>query len=159
MLHDLDWTTRLVGEPVAEIVASGSKPSGAYLDEVEADLRFEGGCVVRLYASRVAVERRRDAFFVGSSGEAKADLDCAQRRFSVDRTPPHSPADLAIDESRGRDPLESQWIEFIGACRERRQPSNSGQVGVDALRLVERVRDAVGRTQGMLASYRHHPSA
>jgi len=148
MLHDLDWTTRLVAEPIIEIRASGRRRGGDLLDEVEAEIRFEGGCVARLHASRIDVVRRREVIFAGSAGEAKADLDGLHDPKPATPGRLHPTLDRAIHELRSRDPLESQWLEFVHACRERTEPINSGRVGVDALRLVEQVRAAVGRNAG-----------
>ena len=138
MLHDLDWTTRFLGRPVIEIVATGRRGPHGLLDAVEAQLEFEGGCVVALRSNRVHQERRREVRIMGEGGEARADLDVA-----TDAAVP-----LGEDGTRRSDPLEAQWLDFIEATERRIEPVNSGRVGVDALRLVERLRDAIVADSG-----------
>ncbi|MHA7839176.1 MAG: Gfo/Idh/MocA family protein [bacterium] len=135
MLHDLDWVTRWVGEEGVGIRARGRCLVDDRLDEVEAHLTFRSGVQARLWASRAGGERRRVARFEGSDGVARADL--VVRPGSV----PASEA--APDASVRVDPLTAQWRDFVRAVQERTEPINSGGVGVAALTLVERVREAV----------------
>jgi predicted dehydrogenase len=132
MLHDLDWTTRWVDRPIVDIEAAGTSVDGAPLDEASAEIRFEDGCVVKIRSSRIHRERRREARFEGSAGHATADLVVAR---SVDED--------SSSTASCRDPLETQWIDFMNASIGRVDPVNDGRIGLDALRLVERVRNAI----------------
>lgn len=123
MLHDLDWTSRWLGGVPSSILARGRCVEGERLDEASAELGFACGTKVRLHASRVSSECRREVRFFGSSGESAARLE----RAAV-----------------GGDPLADQWADFTSAVTSRRPPVNSGEVGVATLRAVERVREAAG---------------
>lgn len=136
MLHDLDWTTRVVGGSVVEVKAGRLCSDGDRLDAVDAELRFEGGSVVVLRCSRCYAKRLRKVVIEGAAGSVTADLEAKVTNGSVE-------AIASSGIGAGRDPLESQWIDFMEACRTRVQPVNSGAVGVAALELVDRVRDAV----------------
>jgi len=141
MLHDLDWTLRLLGGAVSSLEAWGRCVEADQLDEAEARIRFESGCVVCLRASRVHRLRRREARIQGSAGFRTADLESGGAE-STDR------ATLCAGKGEGRDSLESQWLDFLEAIRSRKAPVNDGRVGVDALRWVDRVRDAISTGTG-----------
>jgi predicted dehydrogenase len=49
----------------------------------------------------------------------------------------------AKEESTTEDPLTIQWAEFLDSVVTRRPPVNSGQVGVAALELIDRVREVI----------------
>lgn len=134
MLHDLDWVTRAVGEPLASLRAAGRRGESSALDEARVVLRFASGCLARLTASRVHGSRVRALEIEGSRGTEFVDLLAA-------------PAASAARPGE-RDPLGLQWRAFVEAVRERRAPENDGWAGVEALRLVERVRAAIVAREG-----------
>jgi predicted dehydrogenase len=141
MLHDLDWTTRLIDTEILDIKARGRRTEQDRLEEVDAELRFEGGCVVELRSSRLHSERRREARFEGRTGKTTANLE-GNRDARADSSVPESA------EGTDNDPLEMQWRDFVESCRSRTAPVNTGRVGVDALRLVDRVRNAIACDDG-----------
>jgi predicted dehydrogenase len=132
MLHDLDWVSRLVGEDVLDLEASGRCVVNEGLDEAEVQFRFRSGCRVGIRASRVGSKLLREARFEGSEGIATADL--LNRRGS-------GPTEAGADEF---DPLALQWHDFLASIRSRKSPESDGVAGVAVLRLVDRVRDAIG---------------
>lgn len=136
MLHDLDWTFRLLGGSVSNLEAWGRCVESDRLDEAEARIRFESGCVVCLRASRVHRVRRREARIKGSAGFLTADLETG----GVEST---DGVTSCARSGGGRDSLESQWLDFLEAVRSRKAPVNDGRVGVDVLRWVDRVRDLI----------------
>jgi len=138
MLHDLDWTTRVIDSAPVGIKAIGRLGQGGRVEAAEAELRFSDGRVVGLRASRMHSERRREARFYGVNKTAIVDLD---DRCSAPYDAGSTGADAGL--MNGNDPLESQWVDFIKACRSRVAPINHVRVGLDALQLVERVRDAI----------------
>lgn len=129
MLHDLDWTSRLLASPIVSVEASGRRVEGARLDEARARLSFESGSEVELFASRIHTERRREARFQGGGETVSVSLD----------TPPGNSQE---------DALSAQWFEFLESVRTRRPSVNSGEVGVAALTLVDRVRRAIEEDSG-----------
>ena len=131
MLHDLDWVARYLGDEVVEVKAQGRCLNHSGIDEAEAELFFRSGCRVHLRASRVFPDCRRIVRFSGSQGSAVADLLTRQ----VQGLPR---LDIA-----GPDPLQAQWRDFLTSVRQREQPAADASVGVAALELVERVREAI----------------
>lgn len=126
MLHDLDWVTRFVGEEVVGMSAEGACVESPRLDVAAVQLEFASGCIATLRASRVHSDRRRRVRIVGSESTQTADLL----------------------QPTGPDPLEQQWGAFLSAVRTRTVPENSGEVGLAALRWVERVRAAIASAGG-----------
>lgn len=133
MLHDLDWVTRLMNEEVVSVCASGRCVVNEKYDEAEAELIFQSGCRARLRASRISREQRRFVRIFGKGGSASADLllRCA-------------PDSSATGEANA-DPLEAQWRDFLRSVRSREAPEADAQVGVAALQVVARVREAIER--------------
>lgn len=138
MLHDLDWVSRLLDEEIIEIKAHGRAVLNQRLDEAEATLRFRTGCLVTLRASRVHSTRRRRVRIEGQEGVATADL--------ITR----SVSGPGWETGPGRDPLEAQWADFLESVRTRKLPQTDAGVGVAALKLVDRVRDAIDETSWSL---------
>jgi predicted dehydrogenase len=136
MLHDLDWVTRFIGEEVLDLEASGRRVVNDGLDEAEVRFRFASGCRVAIRASRVGARIHREALFEGSEGSATADL--STRRVSG----------RALDVAGELDPLACQWRDFLASIRSRKPPESDGAAGVAALRLVDRVREAIARAAG-----------
>ena len=60
MIHDIDIVLGLVREPVVEVAVAGHTfGDGPHEDVCAAQVRFEGGCVARFLASRVAPDAER----------------------------------------------------------------------------------------------------
>lgn len=60
MIHDIDIVLGLVGAPVVEVAVAGhTVGDGEHEDVCAAQVRFEGGCVARFLASRVAPDAER----------------------------------------------------------------------------------------------------
>lgn len=142
MLHDLDWVTRLVGEAIVGLEAHGRPGAGGRLEEVEATLRFQSGCSARLRASRIASQRLRQARIEGSEARVVADLLTQSVRLDGEEA---SEVEAPIEEQGGdrSDPLSLQWRDFVEAVASRKPPPASGEVGLAALRLVDRVQRCV----------------
>jgi predicted dehydrogenase len=137
MLHDLDWISRGVGEEIDEVRATGRVGEAGRLDEAEAQLHFRSGCTARLVVSRTHPARRRFVRIEGSRGTATADLLSGVVQPALGEGRPSLSGEAP-------DPLGAQWRDFLAATRQRTQPVNDGAVGLAALRLVERVRAAIG---------------
>lgn len=134
MLHDLDWVTRIVGGEIVEVEAFGRVVVSEQLDEAEAILHFASGCRAHLRASRVHTTRSRRVRIEGSEETVEVDLFEKNRESSLQ--PPCSNA-LEIE------PLDAEWDDFLRACQSRKAPENDGAVGISAIAMVERVRDAI----------------
>lgn len=147
MLHDLDWLSRGLADEIESIEATGEGPAGGDLDHASARLRFRSGCVAELEASRVHDVRERSIEIEGSAGRARVDL----------LLDPPADAAGAAGEAPALDPLGLQWRAFVRAALTREPPENDGRAGVEALRLVERVRAAIRRPAPAPAGHAARP--
>jgi predicted dehydrogenase len=59
MIHDLDMVLDLVGEPVERVEALGVPVLSRSEDIANVRLKFKGGCVANLTASRVTLDKQR----------------------------------------------------------------------------------------------------
>lgn len=141
MIHDLQIVTDLVRRPVADIRASGAPILTPRLDVAHARIAFEGGCVANLTASRVSLERtRRLRVF---APDRSFSVDMHTRRIEAYRLqrggggpPAMVPEEVPVEEA---DPLTRELEDFRRAVCTRGEPLVTGEVGLDALRLAERV--------------------
>ena len=81
MIHDIDLVLGLVGHPVASLDAVGVPVLTPSVDIANARLRFEGGAVANITASRVSRERMRKVRFFQRSGYISLDLAAGTGEF------------------------------------------------------------------------------
>ena len=141
MIHDLDLILHWVGGEVAEVRAKGLSISGEKLDMVTARIELVQAsgetAVANITASRVS-ERTVRTWRAFAPGEYWS-LDLHQRtgkyaRWGGETTPLEVPT---------IDPLEAQHDAFLRAVRGEQGFPCSGQDGLRALHLAERVRQCL----------------
>lgn len=81
MIHDVDLLCSLVGEPVAQVAATGVPVLSRYVDIANARIAFEGGAVANLTASRVSVKKVRKLRIWQRSGYLSLDLAAGKGEF------------------------------------------------------------------------------
>ncbi len=144
MIHDLDLLLTLVGEEVTSIEAVGVNVLTPRIDIANVRLRFAGGCIANLTASRISRERVRKVRFF--QPQAYVSIDFAAQEAEVYR--------LVMNDGRptieggkldvpSEEPLLRELRDFVEAVRDRRPPRVTGQAGRDALALATRVALAV----------------
>jgi len=172
MIHDLDLVLTMVGQPVESVEALGISILGEHEDAVQARLRFRGGCIADLAANRVSPVAKR-SMQVWSRANC-LQLDFAARQLSVYsptaalRYGP-SPVErarqpganvealrasvfgtyIATEEPAvpSHDPLTEELADFARAVALRCAPAVTGQQGLEAVELAERILQAVARSQ------------
>lgn len=143
MIHDLDVILSLVRSPVTSIEAFGVPVLTSEPDIANARLRFASGCIANVTASRVALKRERkmrvfqpDTYLVVDYGEHRIRI--CRREPGVQ---PGTLPNLTFEEREvgGEDALEEEIRAFLQAVRDRGQPVVSGQDGLQALEIAERI--------------------
>jgi len=81
MIHDVDLLCSLVGEPVAQVDATGVPVLSRHVDIANARVAFEGGAVANLTASRVSVRKVRKLRIWQRSGYLSLDLAAGKGDF------------------------------------------------------------------------------
>jgi len=81
MIHDVDLLCSLVGEPVAQVDATGVPVLSRHVDIANARVAFKGGAVANLTASRVSVRKVRKLRIWQRSGYLSLDLAAGKGDF------------------------------------------------------------------------------
>jgi len=157
MIHDLDIILHLVRRPVRSVEALGVPVLTNSVDIANARITFEGGVVANVTASRAAfkVERTISIFqpghyFALDYGSKKLRI-CTKNEESSERAlPPVSVEEMDIETS---DALNDEIHSFLDCVKDRRSPVVTGEDGMKALELAERVRLACAESAEELGQY------
>lgn len=149
MIHDLDIVLALVGRPIAALDAVGVHALTEKVDIANARLRFEGGCVANLTASRISTDKVRklrlfeeDAYF---------SLDYARQeglRYTVSRRegePPRIQREtLAVVPE---EPLVAELRAFAARARGEAALLVEGCEALAALKVAARILEFIGTAE------------
>ena len=158
MIHDLDLIAFVVGRPLVAVEAIGVPVLSDHADISNARLRFEGGCIANVTASRVSLKRERRLRIFQEDAYVAVDFDARSLRV-VRRRPgsgpvdPAAPMDAIEVEERtfadDADPLRDEIAAFVAAVRGGGaagigggRAGLTGREALVALELAERVRSA-----------------
>jgi len=150
MIHDIDIAQRLVGRPIEAIDAVGVNALTSKVDIANARIRFAGGCVANLTASRISTEKVRklrvfetDAYlsldYAKQEGLVYALRPTAGGRPEIAREP------LLVD---AEEPLLSELRAFTDRVAGRGGAIVTGAEGVEALRTARLILDQIAAAAG-----------
>ncbi|MDX2199810.1 MAG: Gfo/Idh/MocA family oxidoreductase [Phycisphaerae bacterium] len=165
MIHDIDVVLSLVRDQVTHVDAVGVNVLGPHEDIANARLRFAGGAVATLTASRLALktERKLRAFSetsyisldyqkklgIAVTRDKNADVIKFARERNIEDLSQISAADyvklvkvepLMIQD---KDALADELETFLDCVRHRRRPPVSAEDGVAAVRVAEQIVDSI----------------
>jgi len=150
MIHDIDMLLELVSGPLVDVQARGVRIFSDQWDVVNARLRFAGGCVANLTASRASLLPERRLHVFSDDACALANLDSGivllQQRES-DR--PTVVRERCI--YRNSDPLAAEIGAFVHAIRECHRPVVTAKDACRALEVAERITAAVEHDNAVVA--------
>ena len=143
MIHDLDLVLDMVGPDVETIEAVGVPVLTPRVDIANARLRFAGGCVVNLTASRISRDRvRKFRFF---QPDAYLSIDYASKEIESWRLVREDTGKPVIEGGKldvpRQEPLACELADFVTAIRDRRAPRVPAEQGRAALALATRIVD------------------
>jgi predicted dehydrogenase len=148
MIHDIDLIQLLVGRPVAAIDAVGVPVLSGCDDIANARLRFAGGCVANVTASRVSFksERRMRLF----QRDAYVSIDFVAGNATIARRDPAAAGPvpgvaLKRRELGANDALMLEIEAFVAAIRGERPVAVSGEDGRRALDAALKITAALQR--------------
>jgi predicted dehydrogenase len=153
MIHDIDLVLRVLrGDRVVDVRASGAGVITASPDIVNARIEFAGGCVANVTASRISMEPLRKIRFFQENRYVSVDL----RERSLDafeKTGDFDSAGSGVDplslfrripvEVDGSEPLRKEIASFLDAVAGKVPPAVSGDEGLAALGVAERVLESI----------------
>ena len=152
MIHDIDIVQSIVGRPIESIDAVGTPVFSGAVDIANARLRFAGGCVANVTASRVSLktERKLRVF----RDDAYVSIDLQQRILTTiaKRATPAAAGELpvTIDEQSFEqgDALRAEIRSFLDCIVAERAPVVSGEDGLRALETAIRITDMLAPKGG-----------
>lgn len=164
MVHDLDLALAFVGEAPVSVDAVGVPVMTGRVDIANARLKFPGGTVANLTASRVSLERvRKFRMFLPG---AYVSADCAAGTGNVYRLRPGKDAALAealrsgkaVDMSQyldrheegreGGDAIAAEHQEFLNAIRGEPSEGVTGEEALSSLRVLVEVKREIEKGLG-----------
>ncbi len=141
MIHDLDLLLAIVGEPVAAVEAVGVPVLTPRIDIANVRLRFAGGCIANLTASRISRDRVRKIRFFQPQSYLSIDYAAQEvEHWTVGPGPNGAPAITGgkLDVERD-EPLRRELDDFVTAVRTGREPQVTGVQGRAALALASEI--------------------
>jgi predicted dehydrogenase len=146
MIHDLDVILSVVPTPLERVEAVGVPVLSERVDIANARLRFAGGTIANVTASRVATKRERKIRFF--QADAYVSVDYGDRTIRIYRRLPAEEGGLpSIDASEQHfsdaDPLFDEIEAFVDSVRTRAAPLVDGETAVRAMEVAERIRAAL----------------
>lgn len=138
MIHDLDVLLSIVGEPVVSVEAVGVPVLTPRIDIANVRLRFAGGCIANLTASRISRDRVRKIRFF--QPQSYVSIDYAAREVEHWTIAPGPHGKPTIDGGKlavaDDEPLRAELSDFVAAVRTGRAPAVTGEQGRAALALA-----------------------
>ncbi|MFN7977047.1 MAG: Gfo/Idh/MocA family oxidoreductase [Vicinamibacterales bacterium] len=138
MIHDLDLLLSIVDEPVVSMEAVGVPVLTPRIDIANVRLKFAGGCIANLTASRISRDRVRKIRFFQPQSYLSIDYAAQEvEHYALGPGPNGTPAisggklDVTRDE-----PLRRELEDFVTAVRTGRPPQVTGEQGRAALALA-----------------------
>jgi len=146
MIHDLDVILSVIAAPLERVEAVGVPVLSETVDIANARLRFAGGTIANVTASRVAMKRERKIRFF--QADAYVSVDYGDRSIRVARRLPAVDGGLASIDAYEQtfsdaDPLFDEIEAFVGSVRTRAMPLVDGTTAVRAMEVAERIRAAL----------------
>ncbi|MBP7778773.1 MAG: Gfo/Idh/MocA family oxidoreductase [Acidobacteria bacterium] len=141
MIHDLDLLLSIVGEPVVSVEAVGVPVLTPRIDIANVRLRFAGGCIANLTASRISRDRVRKIRFFQPQSYLSIDYAAQEvEHWTLGPGPAGTPAITGgkLDVPR-EEPLKRELEDFVAAVRDRRPPMVTGEAGRAALALAAEI--------------------
>ncbi len=142
MIHDIDIVQSIVGRGLESIDAIGTPVFSGAVDIANARLRFAGGCVANVTASRVSLktERKLRAF----RDDAYLSIDLQQRILTTitkraGANPGELPVSIEEQSFEQGDALRAEIRSFLDCIAAGRPPVVSGEDGLRALETAIRI--------------------
>jgi predicted dehydrogenase len=148
MIHDLNLVQSLLRREVTDIRAVGIAVRTDKVDIANVRLELENGAVANLTASRVSEERVRKVRFFSSDAYYSVDTAALKvKGYRVGKRGPE-PVNVEVEE---KPPLQAELEAFFACVRDRSKPLVSGEDGLRAVELAQRVGTKIKES---LESYR-----
>lgn len=154
MIHDLDIIEFLVGESPESVEAVGVPVLSTTVDIANARLKFPGGCIANVTASRVSLKRERKLRVFQEDAYVSMDFDAHTALIALrpegrdlsrfeSAEEAFNSIDIETREFDDADPLREELANFLDCVRTGTSPVVGLEEGMAALRLAERVLESM----------------
>ncbi len=143
MIHDLNLVLSLLQQKVVEVRAVGVPVLTDKVDITNVRLELENGAVANLTASRVSQERVRKQRFFGS--DFYISVDTKEQEVKGYRLVGRDIQPLKVVVEH-KEPLRAENEAFLASVRDRTRPVVSGDDGLAAVELAQRVGEAIEKS-------------
>ena len=146
MIHDLDLVLALTDAELIDVDAVGTSVLSDSEDMANARLKFVGGCIANITASRVSLKTERKMRIFQRDTYISVDFDAQTIRSfrkvgdAGDGMPNVVPSQESYEET---DPLELELTAFVTSARDGTPPLVTGDDGLRALLAAQRVTDSL----------------
>jgi len=135
MIHDIDIILSILGPDIESVEAVGTPLCSPHIDVAHAHIRFKGGCVAHISASRIAQERVRKMVIL--QNDSHLTVDYLKQSLMITRRGEKESEGMQVNEAvRETDPLATQLQAFVQSVRDRTPPLVSGEDGQRALEVA-----------------------
>ena len=145
MIHDLDVIFSLVGSPVVAVDSVGVNALTDKVDIANCRIRFAGGCVANVTASRISSDKVRKLRIFEQ--DSYTSIDYAQQtavRYSLRQKGTRPEIVREEIPVMSEEPLLVEIRSFLMRVRGEEAPAVSAREGIEALRVASRIRDQIG---------------
>jgi predicted dehydrogenase len=146
MIHDLDVILSLVPAPLETVDAVGVQALTDKVDIANARLRFAGGCVANVTASRISTDRVRKLRIF--EDDSYTSIDYAEQSvvaYALRRTGGRPEIVRDPIEVHPEEPLAVELRAFVRAVRGEAERCVTAREGLAALRAARQVVDQIAR--------------
>jgi predicted dehydrogenase len=144
LIHDLNLVLSLLQQKIVDVRALGVPVVTGKVDMAKVWLELENGAVASLTASRVSQDPSRKQRFFGTDFYVSVDTHKREVRGSrlvrEDGKSTLQPFELTVEP---KEPLRAENEAFLQCVRDRSRPIVSGEDGLEAVALADRVREAI----------------
>lgn len=141
MIHDLDLVRLLVPREIASMEAVGVPVVTTEPDIANVRLRFEGGGIANVTASRVSLKRERKLRLFQT--DTYLTIDLGERSVRIARRMPGTTGLAGVTWEQidlgEADALGAEIRAFLASVRTRARPAVTGEDGLAALELCEKI--------------------
>lgn len=145
MIHDLDLVLSLIRKDVKEIGANGVAVVSDKLDAAQARIVFANGSTANIFSSRVATKRER-TLTVFEKGRSFC-IDFMEGKLTITTKKPGGGIDIEEYAADRIDPVQDELTEFISAIKGSPQQGATGEDGLRALILANKIRQHIAKKQ------------
>lgn len=139
MIHDLDMLLYLVNDRIVSLEAYGAKVLSDKEDIVKVRLKFAGGCVADLSASRISLDKYRKIRIFQTDSYISVDYAGKSLKIYRKKGPRvNSLADIEVVRPKlpAAEPLQLELTNFLNCVIDGKKPLVTGEHGRDALELA-----------------------